>query len=153
METPHLEHPVLNCAWILIHLRFSVDVHGDFKCASGSVRISKISQYQFTAWRAWQTESLIKCLLTLRIKSVIVEASQKFPGWQTSCIEMNWPGICPFLPEPTWLNRSIAMALAHICSGRYLFLILPAICRLRKAGSLLDFRMPCTLQSSISWSV
>ena len=37
-------------------------------------------QYQFTAWRAWQTESLIKCLLTLRIKSVIVEASQKFPG-------------------------------------------------------------------------
>jgi hypothetical protein len=37
-------------------------------------------QYPFTAWRAWQTESLIKCLLTLRIKSVIVEASQKFPG-------------------------------------------------------------------------
>ena len=32
------------------------------------------------------------------------------------------------------------MALAHICSGRYLFLILPAICRLRKAGSLLDFQ-------------
>ena len=32
VETPHLEHPVLNCAWILIQLRFSVDVHGDFKC-------------------------------------------------------------------------------------------------------------------------
>ena len=28
METPHLEHPILNRDWILIQLRFSVDVHG-----------------------------------------------------------------------------------------------------------------------------
>ena len=34
METPHLEHPILNRVWTMIQLRFGVDVDGGSKCAS-----------------------------------------------------------------------------------------------------------------------
>ena len=45
METPHLEHPVLNCAWILIQLRFSVDVYiyiVAFCCGDPTLRTSQM---------------------------------------------------------------------------------------------------------------
>ena len=45
METPHLEHPVLNCAWILIQLRFSVYVYiyiVAFCCGDPTLRTSQM---------------------------------------------------------------------------------------------------------------
>ena len=67
METPHLEHPVLNCAWRLIQLDFSVDVHGDCKCASGA---------KFTSQRFWiksvdyPFHIVFKILLPLLIRTI-----------------------------------------------------------------------------------
>ena len=45
METPHLEHPVLNCDWILIQLRFSVYVYiyiVAFCCGDPTLRTSQM---------------------------------------------------------------------------------------------------------------